>query len=215
MGHKNDFAISPLIAILAPFHNTLVSNTTLSSLTVFPGTHTVNTSAFSPPFDTYPRNITAWIGPNLTIGAESFVENVIGGPAKNPNSFNPAVVQWGRRDGSVGWLSLYAQVYALNAETGENYLELNYPQGNTTSGFSFLVGTNSWDGKKDVNSWADVEGVNVNVTGTIDANYTVTFNGAVGGAGDPINEFEFWNFTYVMPEGSEEVPSVRLEFELE
>lgn len=215
MGHKNDFAISPLIAILAPFHNTLLSNATLSALTTFPGPHTVKTSAFSPPFDTYPRNITAWISDKLTIGAESFSENVIGGPAKNPNSFNPAVVQWGRKDGSVGWLSLYAQVYALNAETGDGYLELSYPQGNSSSGFSFLVGTNSWDGKRDVASWADVEGVNVNVTGTVAQNYTVTFNGAVGGAGSPINEFEFWNFTYVMPQGSVETPRVRLEFELD
>lgn len=214
MGHKNDFAISPLVAILAPFHNTLVSNTTLSSLATFPGTHAVNTSAFSPPYDTYPRNITAWISPNLTIGAESFSESVIGGPAKNPSSFNPAVVQWGRKDGSVGWLSLYAQVYALDAETGENYLDLSYPQGNSSNGFSFLVGTNSWSGKRDVASWADVEGVTVNVTGTVDQNYTVTFNGANGGAGDPINEFEFWNFTYLMPQGSAEIPRVRLEFEL-
>ena len=215
MGHKNDFAISPLIAILAPFHNTLVSNTTLSALTTFPGTHAVDTSAFSPPFDTYPRNITAWISDNLTIGAESFSENVVGGPAKNPSSFNPAVVQWARKDGSVGWLSLYAQVYALDSETGENYLDLSYPQGNSSNGFSFLVGMNSWGGKRDVASWADVEGINVNVTGTVDQNYTVTFNGANGGAGDPINEFEFWNFTYLMPEGSTEVPRVTLEFGLE
>lgn len=215
MGHKNDFAISPLIAILAPFHNTLVSNTTVSTLTSFPGTHAVNTSAFSPPFDTYPRNITAWISDNLTIGAESFSENVIGGPAKNPSSFNPAVVHWSRKDGSVGWLSLYAQVYALDAATGENFLRLSYPQGNSSNGFSFLVGTNSWDGKRDVASWADVEGIKVNVTGTVDQNYTVTYNGANGGAGKPVNEFEFWNFTYLMPKGSRAVPQVSLEFELE
>ncbi|CAN9474473.1 unnamed protein product [Alternaria alternata] len=48
MGHKDDFANGPLIAILAPYHNTLVPNTTLSSLSKFPGTHTVRTSAFSP-----------------------------------------------------------------------------------------------------------------------------------------------------------------------
>jgi hypothetical protein len=215
MGHKDDFAIGPLVAILAPFHNTLVSNATLSALTTFPGTHNVSTSAFSPPFDTYPRNITAWMSPKLTIGAESFAENVIGGPAKNPNSFNPAVVQWARKDGSVGWLSLYAQVMELDAVAGPGTLELSYPQGNATSGFSFLVGTNSWEGKRDVGSWADVEGLRVNVTGSVDVNYTVTFNGLVGGVGKPINEFEFWNFTYVMAEGSQETPRVRLDFELE
>ncbi|CAO2653879.1 Nn.00g106120.m01.CDS01 [Neocucurbitaria sp. VM-36] len=214
MGHKNDFAISPLIAILAPFHNTLVPNTTLSSLSTFPGTHTVTTSAFSPPYDTYPRNITAWLSSNLTIGAESFAENVVGGPAKNPSSFNPAVAQWLRQDGSVGWLSLYAQVKELNVEVGEGTLELTYPQGNSSSGFSFLVGTNGWTGKRDVRRWDDVEGVKVNVSGTVDANYTITFNGMRGGAGKTINDFEFWNFTYSMPKGSQEIPRVRLEFEL-
>lgn len=186
MGHKNDFAIGPLIAILAPFHNTLVPNATFSALTTFPGTHTIKTSAFSPPFDTYPRNITAWVSADLTIGAESFSENVIGGPAKNPSSFNPAVVQWARKDGSVGWFSLYAQVQALDVVVGENVLELTYPQGNSSSGFSFLVGTNGWGGKRDVSKWEDVEGIKVNATGSVDANYTVTLNGLHGGAGKVI-----------------------------
>lgn len=186
MGHKDDFAIGPLIAILAPFHNTLVPNNTLSSLLTFPGTHTVKTSAFSPPFDTYPRNISAWNSHNLTIGAESFAENVIGGPAKNPNSFNPAVVQWARKDGSVGFITLYAQVYALDVDVGEKYLALSYPQGNGTSGFSFLVGTNSWGGKRDVQKWEDVEGIKVNVSGTVDLKYGVTFNGMNGGAGKTV-----------------------------
>jgi len=191
MGHKDDFAIGPLIAILAPFHNTLIDNTTLSSLHTFPGTHTVNTSAFSPPFDTYPRNITAWISPNLTIGAESFAENVIGGPATNSESFNPAVVQWGRADGTVGWLTLYAQVMELKVVVGENSLELTYPTGNTTSTFQFLVGTNSNRGKRDVASWSDVEGLNVTVEGTVDPAYGVAFSGLNGGAGEPIK--------YVLP----------------
>ncbi|KAH5242357.1 hypothetical protein HBI72_197980 [Parastagonospora nodorum] len=213
MGHKDDFAISPLVAILAPYHNTLVPNSTLSALTSFPGTHTVRTSAFSPPFDTYPRNITAWLSPNLTIGAESFAENVIGGPAKNPNSFNPAVVQWLRSDGSVGWLSLYAQTYALDVDVGPGYLEVRYPQGNVSSSFSFLVGTNGWDGKRDVGGWEDVEGVKVNVTGSVDLKVGVEFGGYVGGMWKPVNEFEFWNFTYGMAKGSAERPWVRLEVE--
>jgi hypothetical protein len=186
MGHKDDFAIGPLIAILAPFHNSLIENTTLSALTTFPGTHSVKTSAFSQPFDTYPRNITAWLSPNLTIGAETFSENVIGGPAKNPNSFNPAVVQWSRNDGSVGFLTLYAQVMELVAVASEKTLNLTYPSGNSTSSFSFLVGTNSRYGKRDVASWADVEGLNIDVEGTVDLNYTVSFNGLVGGAGETI-----------------------------
>jgi hypothetical protein len=186
MGHKNDFAIGPLIAILAPFHNDLISSETLSSLKSTPETHAINTSAFSPPYDTYPRNISAWISPNLTIGAESFSENVVGGPAKNSESFNPAVVQWGRADGSVGWLTLYANVMELDVEVGESTLGLTYPSGNDTSSFQFLISTNPWGGKRDVTSWEDIEGVQVNVTGSVDPEYEVTFNGANGGAGDSI-----------------------------
>jgi hypothetical protein len=213
MGHKDDFAISPLIAILAPYHNSLVPGATLSALHTFPVTHTLKTSAFSPPYDTYPRNITAWLSPNLTIGAESFAENVIGGPAKNPNSFNPAVVQWLRSDGTVGWLSLYAQTYALDVDVGSHYLELSYPQGNASSSFSFLVGTNGWEGKRDVASWEDVDGIKVNVSGTVDLKYSVEFAGLHGGKWKTVNEFEFWNFTYGMPQASGERPRVRLEFE--
>jgi hypothetical protein len=211
MGHKDDFAISPLIAILAPYHNTLVPNTTLSALHTFPGTHMVHTSAFSPPYDTHPRNITAYLAPNLTIGAESFSETVIGGPAQNPSSFNPAVIQWARKDGSVGWMSLYAQVRELDVSVGAGYLELRYPSGNATSGFSFLVGTNGWGGKRDVRSWEDVEGVKVSVSGSVEKTYGVEFGGLHGGKGKTVNEFEFWNFTYAMPVGSGAVPWVRLE----
>ncbi|KAI4644457.1 hypothetical protein J4E93_006360 [Alternaria ventricosa] len=184
MGHKNDFAIGPLVAILAPYHNTLVPNTTLSSLSSFPGTHTVKTSAFSPPYDTYPRNITAYLSPNLTIGAESFSENIVGGPSINKNSFNPAVVQWKRQDGSVGWMSLYAQTMALDVVVEEGRLVLEYPMGNSSSAFSFLVGTNGWGGKRDVRGWGDVEGVDVVVEGSVGLEPEVTFNGLVGGAGE-------------------------------
>jgi hypothetical protein len=186
MGHKNDFAIGPLIAILAPFHNELVDDAAYDALHTFPGTHTVETSAFSPPFDTYPRNISAWLSANLTIGAESFSENVIGGPAENPSSFNPAVVQWARKDGSVGWLTLYAQVYELDVEVGERRLELRYPGGNSTSTFQFLVAPNSWGGKRDVRGWEDVEGVRVRVGGSVDPEYEVTFSGLYGGTGKTI-----------------------------
>ncbi|KAF1995845.1 hypothetical protein P154DRAFT_525946 [Amniculicola lignicola CBS 123094] len=214
MSHNGDFSISPLVAILAPFHNTLVDNSTIESFKTFPGTHSVKTSAFSPPFDTYPRNITAWLSDNLTIGAETFSGNVVGGPAINPSSFNPAVVQWARKDGTVGFLSLYAQVKELTAVAGKKSLNLTYPSENSTNAFSFLVGTNSRFGKRDVASWEDVEGVDVTASGTVNLNYTVTFNGMNGGAGKVVNDFEFWNFTYAMPSGSSETPHIQLQFEL-
>lgn len=124
-------------------------------------------------------------------------------------------MQWLRSDGSVGWLSLYAQTYALDVNVGPGHLEVRYPAGNASSSFSFLVGTNGWGGKRDVTSWDDVEGVKVNVTGSVDLRVGVEFGGPVGGKWKPVNEFEFWNFTYGMPGGIRggERPWVRLEVE--
>jgi hypothetical protein len=50
-------------------------------------------------------------------------------------------------------------------------------------------------------------------------NYTLTYSGRNGGEGDPINDFELWNFTYAVPETWEgqrtgQGPQMRLEFEL-
>ncbi|KAF2753315.1 hypothetical protein EJ05DRAFT_211166 [Pseudovirgaria hyperparasitica] len=183
MSHEGDFAIAPLIAILAPYHNSLLNESTIAALTTFPGTHTVHTSAFSPPWDVYPRNITTYMSASLTIGAESFSEEVIGGPSKNSASFNPAVAQWKRRDGSVGWLSLYAEVEELAVTVGEAYMDLAYPRGNSSSRFTFLVGAGR---EQNVQSWDDVDGVAIMVTGSVATEYAVSFNGENGGAGKPI-----------------------------
>jgi hypothetical protein len=75
---------------------------------------------------------------------------------------------------------------ALDVVVEEGSLQLEYPAGNSSSAFSFLVGTNGWDGKRDVASWADVEGVQVNATGSVDLAVEVTFNGLFGGAGEVI-----------------------------
>lgn len=105
MGHSGDYAYAPLMAIMAPFHNGVVPADAVEQLTTFPGEHVVETSAFSPPYDVYPRNITAWLSDTLTIGAETFNETQVGGPALNPSTFSPAVVQWDTGNG-VGWFKV-------------------------------------------------------------------------------------------------------------
>lgn len=94
MSHVADWAYGPQFAILSSFHSSLIPDAVIEKLKKFQGEHTFESSAFSPPFDIYPRNITAWLAPNITIGAESFNETTIGGPAINPNTFNPAIIQW-------------------------------------------------------------------------------------------------------------------------
>ena len=107
MSHNADFAISPLVAILSSFHNSLVPATAVDALRTFPGEHMVSTSAQSIPYDYVPRNISAWLGEKISIGAESFNETVIGGPAMNPSTFNSAVVQWDTGAG-IGWITVCA-----------------------------------------------------------------------------------------------------------
>lgn len=111
MSHVGDFAYGPLFAILADFQNSIIPKTVVKKLKTFSGEHTFTSSAFSPPFDLYPRNITAWLSSNISIGAETFNETVIGGPAINPNTFNPAVIQWETGAG-LGWINVRPPSYA-------------------------------------------------------------------------------------------------------
>jgi hypothetical protein len=105
MSHVADWAYGPQFAILSKFHSTLVPAAVLKKLNTFQGEHTFTSSAFSPPFDIYPRNITAWLAPNISIGAETFNETTIGGPAINPGTFNPAIIQWNTGD-EIGYITV-------------------------------------------------------------------------------------------------------------
>lgn len=211
MGHSGDYAYAPLIAIMAPFHNEVVPEDAVKQLTVFPGEHTVETSAFSPPYDVYPRNITTWLSDSITIGGSTFNETRIGGPALNPNTWSPAVVQWDAGN-QVGWLKWYSTEASLIADVSPGVLNLTYPYGNNTSVFSFMVST--FKGHYDLASWDDVQGVKVNVTGNANLTYSLQFQGAYGGAGETVNDFEFWNFTYLMPEDFEGTPNLVLSFDV-
>lgn len=94
MSHSADYAFAPCFAVLASFHRTLVTDDIIDGLTKFSGEHTFEASTYYPPIDKVPRNITTWMSEKLTIGAESFDETAVGGPALNQEAFNPAVIQW-------------------------------------------------------------------------------------------------------------------------
>ena len=89
-----DYAWAPLMAILAEFHESLLPAGTVEAISTFTGERTFEAQAYYPPYDYVPRNITTWLSENLTIGAESYNENVVGGPSTSQQSFNPAVIQW-------------------------------------------------------------------------------------------------------------------------
>lgn len=211
MSHNADFAYGPLFAILSEFHNSLIPDDVKDALKRFKGEHTFSSSTYSPPYDLYPRNITAWLANNISIGAETFNENVIGGPAKNQRTFNPAVMQWNTGDG-IGWLTLYATEKHVIAEASPGSLNLTYPEGNHTSIFTFLI--SPFAAKKTISRLEDIQGLNLTVSGTIDKNFTLSYAGQYGGADATINDFEYWNVTYAMPAGSAEVPHIFLEVDL-
>ncbi|ORY61035.1 uncharacterized protein BCR38DRAFT_459944 [Pseudomassariella vexata] len=211
MSHSPDWAWGPPMAVLAGFHETLIPNDTLTKLETFSGEHIFTASAYYPPYDLKPRNITTWLSENLTIGGESYTENVLGGPSESQGSFNPAIIHWNTGD-EINFLSWYATEMALEADVSPGKLNLTYPQGNASSTFTFVVGT-----FKKVNmilSWEDLQGLNVTLSGNVNASYSLSFAGQLGGSGDLVRDFEFWNFTYTMPSGFEGIPNICLELKL-
>lgn len=211
MSHSADYAWAPLFAVLAEYHQSLLPPDLVSSLAHFSGEHTFTASTYYPPLDNVPRNITSWLSEKLTIGGESFDENGLGGPSLNQQSFNPAVIQWYTSD-EVSWISLYPTESALQVDVSPGQLGLKYPKGNSSSIFTFVVGT--FKRKTTIADWSDVQGLNVNISGNVDAEYNLSFAGHLVGPYAPINNFEYWNFTYSMPEGFHGIPSVFVEVEL-
>ncbi len=127
LAHADDFEYAPLIAVLAPYHDSLIPKSTIRAL-ASPDEHLFHTSTFAPPRDLAVRNVTSWLSPNLTIGAESYRQDVLGGARQDPSQWNPAVIQWSRADGSVGYLTLHPSEKAVTAEVAANSLNLTYPR---------------------------------------------------------------------------------------
>ncbi|KAI1344497.1 hypothetical protein F5Y15DRAFT_424635 [Xylariaceae sp. FL0016] len=217
MAHADDFEYAPLLAVLAPFHDALVPEHVIEKLRVFPGDHFVETSAYAPPVDSVPRNITSYIASNLTIGGMSYQDAE--GASEHSSQWNAAVIQWGRFDGSVGWITLAAgDQHALHADIGEGYMNLTYPHGLQNSTFSFIVAPNPLRASRDILSLDAISGLSLKVSGTVDPEPVVSFCGLVGGECEPRFGFEFWNLTFTMPNmtcDSCPLPNIYLEIELE
>ncbi|CAN8101694.1 unnamed protein product [Discula destructiva] len=211
MTHADDFEIAPLLSAILPYHHSLVPDDAQAKLAAFPGEHIYNTASYAPPHDSTPRNITTWLAANITIGAESFDQDVVGGFSINPPNWAPAVTQWLRRDGSVGWFSWYATEASLNVDVQPGKLALSYPKVNGSSIFTFLVVSNPLGQKRDIQGWDDVWGLSVNVSGTVSMSPKISFCGLLGGECAPINDFEFWNFTYEVVAEITEIPFIVLD----
>ncbi|KAL2811435.1 hypothetical protein BJX63DRAFT_399265 [Aspergillus granulosus] len=213
LAHADDFEIAPMIAVLSGFHKTLIPPSIISRLQTFHGEHTYTGQAYAPPADYEPRNITTWLSSNLTIGTGSFNQSVVGGFSKDSSSFSPAVVQWLRSDQSVGYFNLYPTETALKAEVAPYALNLTYPLGNVSSTFTFAVASNPLGKKSDITALDDLDGINIEVGGTVNPIPIISFCGLVGGDCTPIHGFEFWNITFVMPATSCDIPQIQFKFD--
>ncbi|KAF4983996.1 hypothetical protein FZEAL_701 [Fusarium zealandicum] len=208
MSHMSDYAWAPLFAVLAKSHEKMVPKEVLKGLKTFEGEHNFTASTYYPPFDTVPRNISSWLSENLTIGAESFDQIVLGGPGQNQPAFNPAVIQW-NTGSEISFISLYPTEKSLDVQVSPGKLSLKYPHGNSSSYFSLVVGT--FARKPTISGWRDVPGLKVDVSGNVDLEYKLSFAGEHGGSDELIRDFEFWNFTYAMPKGFRGTPNLVLD----
>lgn len=108
LSHADDFTFSPLFAVLGDYHNSLIPKTVVKKLKTFSGEHSYNTSIISPAYDLgHHRNVTSWLAPNISIGAQTFDETDIGGPRQTQTQFKPAVVEW-QTGCEIGFISVCA-----------------------------------------------------------------------------------------------------------
>ncbi|KAJ5387206.1 hypothetical protein N7509_009747 [Penicillium cosmopolitanum] len=123
MEHQEDFLLYPLFALAMSGMLKYLSPKSKSSLIKFPGDHFYTAKAYSPPFDTYPRNITTCMSKDLTISAKSIAEFVVGGPAKNIIEFSPALIQWEIDDQQVGCVTVPTGGFGVNHGANVTRLE--------------------------------------------------------------------------------------------
>ncbi|KAG0672440.1 hypothetical protein C6P40_003124 [Pichia californica] len=211
MYHISDFGMAHLMALGMPQIEPLISDDVLESFKKYPGNHTLTKQAFSPPFDTYPRNISIWSDEYIQIGAETISEAKIGGPATSFDSYNPAVIHWFVREGRAGYITLRATQPIIHAVAGEGFLDVTFP--NITSAdenvaFTFYVSGFDVYPHDNFYSISSLPGLKLNVSGNVDLDGEIFFYDIADG-----NTNDFWSFnsTWPMPENYSGNPHIRFD----
>ncbi|KAI1016720.1 hypothetical protein LB504_007169 [Fusarium proliferatum] len=211
MSHARDWAWAPLIAVHSEFHNSLLSDDLKESLKTFDGERIYEGKAYYPPYDLDTRNITTWLSESLMIGAQSYHTKSANGPSNNKAQFHPAVAHWSYGDGNIGWLSLRPTEAHVLMEVSPKKLKVTYPEGTSSSVFTFVASPSL--AKRDVQSWADIQGISISVSGNANPDPQITFAGRYGGSGSPIYDHNHWTFVHTMPAEFEGAPEIIIEFE--
>lgn len=209
MYHGDDFAFYPLFAMSMPEMLKYLSPESRSNLVKFPGPHIYTAQAFSPPFDQYPRNITSWISDNITIGAETIAQQVVGGASENSNQFSPAVIQWAIDETQIGCLTHWVTESSIDAVASSNGLNISYPNATSSDGpvsfnflFSGLIRRNGFN----VTGLEGLPGLDLKVKTNALANYSIVYT-----TDQSLNDFIFYNITYGVPDDLTETPFISLE----
>ncbi|KAJ5447366.1 hypothetical protein N7445_002187 [Penicillium cf. griseofulvum] len=208
MFHQDDLAFYPLFALSMPTMVKTLSEKAKASLLKFPGEHVYTSQAFSPPFDTYPRNITAWMSKDVTIGAEMIAEKLVGGPSINPSQFSPAVIQWAIDEQRIGCISHWVTESSIHAVAAPRSLHISYPNATSAHGpisFNFLFSGLTINDGFNVTGLEGLPGLKIKVLTNAQPDYTMTYVGSGG-----VNEFSYYNITYTMPESFTGEPCVSL-----
>lgn len=99
----------------------------------------------------------------------------------------------------------------MQAEVSPNRLKLTYPNGTADSNFTFFVSPSVL--QPNVQTWQDIQGINISISGNMDEEYQLDFAGRYGGAYEPYYDHNYWRFEYKMPDGFEGVPEMTISFD--
>lgn len=208
MFHTADFGISHLLALGMPQIEPLITEEVKEVFKTYPGPHNFTRQAYSPPFDTYPRNISVWSYDYMHIGAETIMEDKIGGPATSSTAYNPAVIQWFVREGRMGYITLHPTQPWIHAVAGDGYLDITYP--NVTEGdapFTFLISAFDVYAHDNLTSISDLPGLKLSVSGNVDLSSEIFYFDIDSN----INDFWSFNSTWSMPANYTGSPHIRLD----
>lgn len=211
MFHIADFGFAHLIALGIPIIEDKVPADVIESFKVYPGEHSFVHQAFSPPDDEYPRNMTGWSNDLIMIGGEYVKEKRLGGPGHNPDLYNPAIIQWFVREGSIGYISLYATQMEIGATAGEGYLDIVYPNITEWPGynpaFTFVVSGFDVYPNDNLTSITSLPGLKLEVSGNVNSSSEIFYFNS----DESINMFWSFNSTWLMPENFTGTPHIHLE----
>lgn len=206
--HQEDYAFYPLFALAMPEMLKYLSAQSKRNLIKFPGEHFYTAKVYSPPFDIYPRNITTWMSEDLTIGAETVAQHVIGGAAQSTSAFSPAVIQWAIDKSQVGCITHWVTESSIHAVASPKALYISYPNATSVDGpvsFNFLFSGLTISHGFDVTGLEGLPGLHLKVTTNALADYSIVYD-----TDQSVNEFIFYNITYTMPDHFTDMPFISL-----